>query len=376
MQIEDVKLHILEDPNAKVSEHRLIQVPTVRRLQFTHTQDEGARAERLHVVEVQTDEGLVSRCTTTMTPEEAAVLRKQVLGRDPFAREYLFQLLAKGTRWVYQRPGWFGDFDNCLWDIAGQAAGLPAWALFGRVRDKLPVYLTGGNMDIPGYLEHIEQGHRFGVNAYKFHSYKGGAADKPIYRKVRAEVGDDYQLITDPVCSYDLREAIEIGHLLEELDFIWLEEPMHEQKLNLYQKLCAELTIPVMGTETIMNDMDLTAQWLIQGGTDLLRGNARAGATQVLKLAHFAELHGANIELNSGGGLFGLYHAHMGCCIKNTTYYEYFGRNGDELRRSGERWGMVNAPFITDGHIAPPDGPGWGAEWDEARFRSLIVQTV
>ena len=29
---------------------------------------------------------------------------------------------------------------------------------------------------------------------------------------------------------------------------------------------------------------------------------------------------------------------------------------------------------IEDGHIAPPDGPGWGAQWDEERFRSLVVE--
>ncbi len=76
-----------------------------------------------------------------------------------------------------------------------------------------------------------------GVKAYKFHTYKGGKADIPIFRKVRQAVGPDYVLINDPVCSYSLREAIEVGHVMEELDFLWLEEPMHEQKMNLYQAL-------------------------------------------------------------------------------------------------------------------------------------------
>ena len=52
-----------------------------------------------------------------------------------------------------------------------------------------------------------------GIGAYKFHTYKGGKADIPIYRAVRDAVGPDYDLITDPVCSYDLREAIEVGHV-------------------------------------------------------------------------------------------------------------------------------------------------------------------
>ena len=162
---------------------------------------------------------------------------------------------------------------------------------------------------------------------------------------------------------------------MEELDFVWLEEPMHEQKMNLYQELCSELTVPVMSTERLMHDVDISAQWLIHGATDLLRANARHGTTQVLKLAHFAELYGTNIELNGQGGLFGLLHSHLGCCIDNTSYYEYpsNGEDGEGLRRAGEAWGLTNAPLVEDGHLAPPDGPGWGAVWDESRFQSLVL---
>ena len=40
----------------------------------------------------------------------------QVIGENPLARERLYQMLHKGTRWFHYKPGWFGDFDNCLWD--------------------------------------------------------------------------------------------------------------------------------------------------------------------------------------------------------------------------------------------------------------------
>jgi L-alanine-DL-glutamate epimerase-like enolase superfamily enzyme len=238
------------------------------------------------------------------------------------------------------------------------------------VREHFPAYLTGGDGTVEDYLKAIEAGRELGINAYKFHSYKGGQADIPILREVRQVVGPDYILINDPVCSYTLREAIEVGHVMEELDFVWLEEPFHEQKMNLYQELCRELTMPVMATERLMHDIDLTAQWLIHGATDRLRVNARHGATQVLKLAHFAELYGANVELNGQGGLFGLLHAHLGCCIDNADFYEYFRSN----REAGLEWGLLNAPLIEEGHIAPPDGPGWGAEWDEDKFQSLVIQ--
>jgi L-alanine-DL-glutamate epimerase-like enolase superfamily enzyme len=373
MKITDVKLYILEDPKQKSRVLRLIQAPNLHRIQYTHTSLAGDRPAQQAFIEVSTEEGITGRCTTNMTAAQVAILRQQVLGENALHREHLYQKLHKGTRWVYQPPGWFGDFDNCLWDIAGKTANLPVYALVGRVRAHFPVYLTSGDGTLADYLQHIENGRTFGIRAYKFHSYKGGKADIPIFQQVRKEVGPDYALINDPVCSYSLREAVEVGHVMEELDFVWLEEPFHEQKMHLYQELCRALTIPVMANEMLMHDVGLSAQWLIHGATDRLRANARHGATQVLKMAHFAELYGANIELNGQGGLFGLLHAHLGCCIDNTDYYENFFMTGDGNRRQGEQWGLLNAPVITDGQLAPPDGPGWGAEWDEARFRSLIA---
>ena len=330
-----------------------------------------------HILEVETDEGITGRIApTSINKYQLDILKTHAVGESPFARERLFQMLHKGTRWVYQEPGWFGEFDNCLWDILGKTAGRPVYDLIGRVRDRLPVYLTAGDMELQGYLDHIEAGRTFGVNAYKLHTYKGGKADIPILTGVRKAVGDDYDLLNDPVCSYNLREAIEVGTAMEELDYIWLEEPMHEQKMNQYQELCSTLVIPIMATERLMHDMDLTAQWLIQGATDRLRARATFGLTQVLKLAHFAEMHGANIEMNGPGGLYGLVHAHAGCCIDNTDFYELLGpADPKRLRSEGEEWGLLNAPLIEDGHIAPPDGPGWGAVWDEDRIRSLTVAT-
>lgn len=261
MKISEVRLYVLEAPEGQTSAPlKLTQVPNLRRIQYTHRRVTGSQPLRQHFLEVVTDEGISGRCTTTMLPHQVEILRNQVLGVEVTQREALFQLLQKGTRWLYQPPGWFGDFDNCLWDILGKQAGLPVYALVGKVRDRFPVYLTSGDATVTEYLRHIEQGRQMGINAYKFHSYKGGKADIPIFQQVRREVGNDYALINDPVCSYDLREAIEVGHVMEELGFVWLEEPFHEQKLNLYQALCQELTIPVMANEMLMHDMGLSAQ--------------------------------------------------------------------------------------------------------------------
>ena len=123
-----------------------------------------------------------------------------------------------------------------------------------------------------------------------------------------------------------------------------------------------------------MHDVDLSAQWLISGATDALRANARVGTTGLLKLAHLAELHGAMIELNGPGGLFGLVHAHLVCALSNTSYYEFFPGGSRDLR--GREIGLQNPPMPKDGCVAPPDLPGWGAEWDWAFFEKQRIGTL
>ncbi len=319
MKITDIS--IIAVPAGPTPVHKIVQVPTVRRTQYTHTRSEVSTDGYTYILRVDTDGDIFSlvdihpQSLTGHPKNMAALLRANVIGENPLAREFLFQKLFLGTRWVYQHPGWFGAFDLCLWDIAGKA------------------------------------------------------------------VGPDYDLMLDPVCSYSLREAIEVGNLMNELDYLWLEEPMHEQKMTSYQELCDVLTIPVMGTERLMHDMDLTAQWLLNGATDMLRANARdGGATQVLKLAHFAELNNTTVEMNGPGALFGIVHATLGQVIQNTQFYELscggsHKRPDDRFKEQAESVGMLNAPRVVDGKMIPEDGPGWGAVWDMAYLEKHTEET-
>src|SRR5207237_5652570 len=121
---------------------------------------------------------------------------------------------------------------NCLWDIAGKIAGLPVCQLLGQVRDRIPAYETGGDGDgsLETYLKVIERAREaHGITAYKFHNYTGAREHVKLFRQVRQAVGDDYVLINDPVVSYSLREAIEVGRVMEELGFLWLEERFYDE---------------------------------------------------------------------------------------------------------------------------------------------------
>jgi L-alanine-DL-glutamate epimerase-like enolase superfamily enzyme len=359
---------------------RVVPAGTPRRLRYTHEWVEGGKVGfdgYEAYLRVRTDDDVEGVCTCSspeMTPRMIEILRATVIGMDPLYREEIYQRLHLGTRWTYQPPGWFGNFDNCLWDIAGKVAGMPVCQLIGQVRDRVPAYHTGDDGD--GTAEHYlrmlaEVRERWGITAYKFHNYQGPRQNIPLFRRLRRELGDDFTLINDPVCSYSLREAIEVGHVMEELGFLWLEEPFREQELRQYQELCRELTIPVMATEMLMHDVNICAQWLIAGATDLVRANARGGTTALLKMAHFAELYGANVELNAGGGLGGHVHANLECAIANTELFEHFARFPALARDSG----IANPPEVVDGHLAPSMLPGWGAEIDWDYVAKRTVQT-
>ena len=130
MKITEVKLLVLEDPVRKAGAGLAIKpVERLRRIQYTHTGRQGGAQKPLRqsFLEVHTDAGIVGRTDTTMTAYQADIIRYHAVGRDPWEREGMFQQFWKGTRWVYQPPGWFGAFDNCLWDIVGKAASLPVF---------------------------------------------------------------------------------------------------------------------------------------------------------------------------------------------------------------------------------------------------------
>ena len=72
------------------------------------------------VMRVETDEGLVGASTADtgasadLTSASLAQLPARVVGEDPLEREWLYQMLHTGSRWLYQPPGRLGSFDNCL----------------------------------------------------------------------------------------------------------------------------------------------------------------------------------------------------------------------------------------------------------------------
>lgn len=112
------------------------------------------------LVRVHTDEGLVgvgeadtspylARTAVEMSSSHAVArgLGELLLGEDPRATGRLWRRLARGSSY-YGRAGValhaISALDMALWDLAGQAAGVPVSMLLGGAEvEALPVYASG-----------------------------------------------------------------------------------------------------------------------------------------------------------------------------------------------------------------------------------------
>ena len=377
MKITDIRLSVFELPTQNPFFN--LERETLGNRQVWRSRPTRPHPTEYHILHVLTDDGIEGVCTvgdaryTTMRHIDLEHLRHLTIGEDPLDPDRLNSKLRTATRHVFTMPGWFGAFDNCLWDIAGKAANKPVYQMIAATRDSAPAYYNyrgGGTLEAA--IEDVELALSLGFKAVKDHLSWPVAQNVYWFGEIRRACGDDIDIMHDAAgARYDLADAIKAGRALEDHRYRWFEEALPDRDFNDLRELCNELDIPVMALETLMHEPEISKVWLEQGACDLVRGHARHGTTALLDLARHAAERGTNVELNGPGGLFGLVHTHLVCSIPNTSYYEYFpGGSRDEL---GREIGLLNPPIPRNGEITPPNRPGWGAVWDWQYFNSVRV---
>ena len=377
MKITDIRLSVFELPTQ--SPFFNLETETLGNREVWRSRPTRPGPGEYHVLHVFTDDGIEGICTvgdaryTTMRPIDLEHLRHLAIGENPLNRKRLESKLRHATRHVFTMPGWFGAFDNCLWDIAGKVENKPVHQLIGATRDSAPAYYNyrgGGTLEAA--IEDIQHALSIGFTAVKDHLSWPVAKNVYWFGEIRRACGDDIDIMHDAAgARYDLEDAIKAGRSLEDHGYRWFEEAIPDRDFNSLRQLCDTLDIPVMALETLMHEPEISKVWLEQGACDLVRAHARHGTTTLLDLAEHAASRNTNVELNGPGGLFGLVHTHLTCAIPNTSYYEYFpGGSRDEI---GREIGLLNPPIPQNGQVTPPNRPGWGAVWDTQYFNSIRI---
>lgn len=206
--------------------------------------------------------------------------------------------------------------------------------------------------------------------------------DIPVIRAIRETVGPDYPLMLDNFTTYTLEEAVEVGKVLDELDFLWYESPMPETDdwLEAYIALGREVRTPLCAPETNPGTHLERLAWTDRHAVDINRIDQDfGGITSCLKLAAHCEETGVRMEFHSGGHL-GL---NLTAAVPESVaeYYEYYDARPQvyveraralELGQPLEEIRMFGDPYVRnplpgpdrDGYLTVPQRPGVGIEHD------------
>lgn len=268
--------------------------------------------------------------------------------------------------------------EMALLELLGQTAQRPLADLFGgTLRRDIPVYVASGNR---GNAPEAELAHLqklvadSGARALKFRL--GGRMSRnadslpgrteALIPQARAVFGDAMTLYADANSSYDAREGIRIGRLMEAHGYGFYEEPCEFDDLWATKEVADALTIPVAGGE---QEFSLHRwRWLIANRAvdivqpDLHYGGGLIRATQVARMAAAAGMQ--VVPHMSGGGLGYL----------DVVQFASFTPNiGDHMEFKGNTDLPVSCATSSlkceRGVVRCPSGPGFGVTIDPAFVR-------
>lgn len=263
--------------------------------------------------------------------------------------------------------------EMALLELMGQTARRPLADFFGgRLKRDIAVYYASGNRgnqpdEEIEYLKKLVAGS--GVKAIKFRL--GGRMSRnadslpgrteKLIPLVRKAFGDDMTLYADANSSYDAREAIRIGRLMEEYGFGFYEEPCPFDWLWETKEVADALTMPVAGGE---QEFSLRRwQWAIeQRGLDIVQPDLHYGGGYIraTKVARMAAAAGMQVVPHmSGGGLGYVDVVHYASFTPNIGPFMEFKGNANlpvECRSSSLK--------CENGSVRCPDGPGFGVTID------------
>ena len=308
-----------------------------------HSHPGPPRDAKMTLFTITTDDG--TQGCTVVSPRDARedllanYVRPVLIGADPMRTEKIWYALYK-----WQRGSGFAlddrtltTVDLALWDLVGKITKQPVWKLLGGYRDKILAY--GSTMcgdDIENGLATPQDYARFaewlvkerGYKAVKLHTWMPPIPGAPNVKSdylacaaVREAVGPDIPLMLDPNHWYSRADTLWLGQKLEELGFLWMEEPMEEASISSYQWLSGNLQkLNILGPETMLGKHWTRAEWVAKNACDMVRTGVWdvGGIGPSMKVARLAESFGMSCEVHGTGA------ANLAVCaaIQNTTYYE------------------------------------------------------
>jgi L-rhamnonate dehydratase len=196
-------------------------------------------------VEITTDRGVKGYGTGGTAGGEIVEqhLTKLLVGEDPFDVERLWDIMWRSTMY-YGRMGAainaISGVDLALWDLVGNALGMPVYRLLGgETKARIPCYCTGNDIE-----QHIEFGYRRLKLAMPFgpaDGREGMEKNAELVRRTRQALGPDGDIMLDCWMAWTERYTFEMAVMLEPQRVYWMEECLQPHDYDGFGRLNARI---------------------------------------------------------------------------------------------------------------------------------------
>ena len=327
------------------------------------------------VVEIETADGIVGigECLARRGAAAYArfiddVLAPLRVGEDALDRRRLWRKLRSvltgrtGGMLIEALAG----LDIALWDIAGKSAGVSVSKLLGGMgRTQIDAYASSINwLDDATAENEVARALASGFRQIKV---KVGApvpqAIEPA-RLVRRLAGDTIGLSVDANWAYDVDDAVRVGRVLADLDYIWFEEPIRAEDRRGYRMLREMLPIRLAAGESDFSAVD-AVELLEDRSLGLIQPDvARSGGIiETWRIAELAQSFNVAYAPHVGwsGAICVAASLQRAGAAENCMTFECMVYD-NPLRQALLKVPVGEATMLKDGRLPIPDGPGLGID--------------
>jgi L-alanine-DL-glutamate epimerase-like enolase superfamily enzyme len=259
--------------------------------------------------------------------------------------------------------------DVCLWDILGKAVNRPIYQLLGGKKDRMMAYASSQHLpSIEDYVPDALKAKAEGYPGYKIHPGSGQHKDGPPIpsyvghmeeiKELRKALGDEYVLAHDPVQQYNRFEALKVGRLLDELDYLWFEDPIRTADLEGLVELANALDVPLHVGEFLASISDF-AEYIRRGAVDVVRliADNVGGISGSMRVGLLADAFGLECTPHNWGNVIDLaVHFHLELALPNAYWFEV----PHPAEYADRPYHKDKFRVDKDGYIAAPTAPGLG----------------
>jgi galactonate dehydratase len=271
--------------------------------------------------------------------------------------------------------------DIALWDILGQALGVPVYQLLGGAcRDRVPCFATAeaglsGAACVEQAQELVGQGWRYLRFGPGMPGRDGRGEDDAVYepleslelaahwiREVRQAVGG-VNLSIDFHHRLSVAEAALFCQKVADVHLMFLEEPIRAQNPKAYRQLRTMTPIPFAIGEEFSNKWEFLP-FIEEGLLNYARVDISnvGGLTEAKKVAGWCEAHYVDMmPHNPLGPVTTAASIHFGAAINNFAQLEYL----HTIDRAYPRDLFPTRPEIAGDAFPLPTAPGLGVTFDE-----------